>query len=125
MAQNIIVAEMVQSNKSNNYVWHVHVKDSDNPEHQGFCRTAAKAIHFAFILKGRTGLYIDNDTLDRLMWYHQQDKDKAQASETAAQSETESSEEPALASVPVDSTDGDNTPKKQRRARRTTKKEAE
>ena len=33
MEQNFIVAEMVQSNKSNNLVWHVHVKDSSNPEH--------------------------------------------------------------------------------------------
>lgn len=118
MAQNIIVAEMVQSNKSNNYVWHVHVKDSENPEHGGYCRTAAKAIHFAFILKGRTGLYIDNDTLDRLKWYHQQDKAKAQASEQAAQTET------APATVPSGSPEGETTPKKQHRARRTTKKEA-
>lgn len=123
MAQNNIVAELVQSNKSNNYVWHVHVKDSDNPEHQGYCRTAGKAIHFAFILKGRTGLYIDNDSLDRLMWYHKQDKAAAQNSEPAPQSETAPAEEPAA--VPSGAAEGETTQKKQRRARRTTKKEAE
>ena len=36
MSQYSIVAEMVQSNKSNNNVWFVHVTGCDNPELQGY-----------------------------------------------------------------------------------------
>ncbi|MBR0202433.1 MAG: hypothetical protein IJQ44_08240 [Bacteroidaceae bacterium] len=120
MEQNFIVAEMVQSNKSNNLVWHVHVKDSSNPEHEGFCSKAGKAIRLAFLLKGRTGLFIDGDSLERLMWHNKEDRAAAQTSEPATESETEPAEEPETVTDP----DGSSENNKKQRSTRRTKKEA-
>lgn len=74
MEKNIIVAELVQSNQSNNQVWFVHVTGCDNPELQGFCKQALAAIRFAFTLKRRSGFYISRYTLQRLMQLHKVSK---------------------------------------------------
>ena len=70
MSQYSIVAEMVQSNKSNNNVWFVHVTGCDNPELQGYCKHAIKAMQFCFILKARTQFPIEDNTLEQLKGYY-------------------------------------------------------
>ena len=70
MSQYSIVAEMVQSNKSNNNVWFVHVTGCDNPELQGYCKHAIKAMQFCFILKARTQFPIEDNTLEQLKSYY-------------------------------------------------------
>ena len=66
MSQYSIVAEMVQSNKSENNVWFVRVTGCDNPELQGYCKHAIKAMRLCFSLKARTKFPIDNATLEHL-----------------------------------------------------------
>ena len=70
MKKNIIVAEMVQSNKSNNLVWHVHVTGIDNPELEGYCKQALAAIRLAFVIKSRSGFSISDSVLQRLKELH-------------------------------------------------------
>ena len=70
MSQYSIVAEMVQSNKSNNDVWFVHVTGCDNPELQGYCRHAIFAMRYAFSLKARTQFPIEDSTLEQLKAYY-------------------------------------------------------
>lgn len=57
-----ILIEFVKSNKSNAMVWKVSVPKSK--KNVGYCKTAAKAIMFAFLLKSRTQLPIDKYCLD-------------------------------------------------------------
>ena len=111
MEKNMIVAEMVQSNKSNNQVWHVHVTGIDNPELQGYCKQALAAIRLAFVLKQRSGFTISDTSLQTLRQLHQASKQPAEAEQPA---------EPE-ATVPAD---GDSTPVKQRKTRRTKKEKA-
>ena len=113
MEKQVIVAEMVQSNKSENLVWHVHVTGTDNPELQGFCKNAYKAMRFAFVLKQRAQCRIDDESLQQLMLIHSLTK-----ADTAEHTEPE----PEV-SVPVGSADGESTPK-QRRTKRTKKEKA-
>lgn len=61
---------MVQSNKSNKNVWFVHVTGCDNPELQGYCKHAIKAMQFCFILKARTQFPIEDNTLEQLKSYY-------------------------------------------------------
>ena len=61
--KKFIVAECVKSNKSNNYVWGVYT--SKNKKH--YCKNAATALKYAFILKSQTGCQIDNATFRKLM----------------------------------------------------------
>lgn len=77
MEKQVIVAEMVQSNQSNNQVWHVHVTNTDNPELQGYCKTAFSAMRLAFIIKQRSGFYISDSTLQLLMQLHRMKKQPA------------------------------------------------
>ena len=79
MSQYSIVAEMVQSNKSNNNVWFVHVTGCDNPELQGYCKHAIKAMQFCFVLKARTQYAIEESTLEQLKsYYAENEKGKLQ-----------------------------------------------
>lgn len=70
MSQYSIVAEMVQSNKSENNVWFVHVTGCDNPELQGYCKHAIKAMQFCFVLKARTQYPIEDSTMEQLKSYY-------------------------------------------------------
>ncbi len=77
MEKKIIVAELVQSNKSENQVWFVHVNGTDNPEYMGYCKHAIKALQFCFVLKARTGGSIDDDTMKTLqVFYAENEKGK-------------------------------------------------
>ena len=113
MEKQVIVAEIVQSNKSENQVWYVHVTGTDSPELQGYCKNAYKAMRFAFILKQRAQCRIDDESLQQLMLVHALTKATAEAT-TEPQPEV---------TVPVGSADGESTPK-QRRTKRTKKEKA-
>ena len=112
MEKNMIVAEMVQSNKSNNQVWFVHVTGVDNPELQGYCKQALAALRLAFILKRRTGFSIAEQSLKCLMQLHQLAKQPAEQQQPEAST-----------SVPAEAPEEEVTPK-QRKAKRTKKQEA-
>lgn len=114
MEKKMIVAEMVQSNKSNNQVWHVHVTGVDNPELQGYCKQPLTAIRLAFILKQRSGFTISGTSLQALQQLHKASKQPA---------EVEQPTEPEV-TAPVGSPDGDSTPVKQRKTRRTKREKA-
>ncbi len=97
MEKQVIVAELVKSNMSDNQVWFVHVNGSDNPEHMGYCKHAIKALQFCFILKARTQGSIDADTMrtlkefyaenekGKLNWYKPRQKKEEQPTEAAAE----------------------------------------
>ena len=79
MSQYSIVAEMVQSNKSENKVWFVHVTGCDDPELQGYCKHAIKALQFCFVLKARTQYPIEDSTMEQLKsYYAENEKGKLQ-----------------------------------------------
>lgn len=110
MEKQVIVAEIVKSNKSENQVWYVHVTGTDNPELQGYCKNAYKAMRFAFILKQRAQCRIDDESLQQLMLVH------ALTKACAEKDEEQQTAEPA-ATVPEDKP-------KQRRTKRTKKEKA-
>lgn len=114
MEKNVIIAEMVQSIKSSNQVWHVHVTGIDNPELQGYCKQPLAAIRLAFILKQRSGYMISGTSLQTLQQLHKASKQPAEVKQPA---------EPE-ATVPAGSPDGDSTPAKQRKTRRTKREKA-
>ena len=120
MSQYSIVAEMVQSNKRNNNVWFVHVTGCDNPELQGYCKHAIKAMQFCFILKARTQFPIEDSTLEQLKaYYAENEKGKLNwykprtPKEEAQPTEVTAEEQPAEEAKP------------KRRGRRSTKKQVE
>ena len=85
MEKQVIVAEMVQSNKSMNQVWFVHVTGTDSPEQQGYCKNAFKAMRLAFVLKQRSGIRIANSSLQLLRQLHQMGKPQNKAAEQPAE----------------------------------------
>lgn len=62
--KNFIIVTIVKSNNSENNVWAVAVTGEEQP--QGYCKSAYKAMRFAFLLKKRTGLNIDDQSLKSL-----------------------------------------------------------
>ena len=56
--QKFILAELVKSNKSNNYVWVVYTSKKD----RHYAKNALTALKLAFIMKKQTGCPIDNAT---------------------------------------------------------------
>ena len=114
MEKNVIIAEMVQSNKSNNQVWHVHVTGIDNPELQGYCKQPLAAIRLAFILKQRSGYMISGTSLQTLQQLHKASK---QPAENGLPAEPE-------ATVNVSSPEDESSPAKQRKPRRSKKEKA-
>ncbi|MBQ9190037.1 MAG: hypothetical protein IJ142_00320 [Bacteroidaceae bacterium] len=114
MEKNMIVAEMVQSSKSNNQVWFVHVTGVDKPELQGYCKQPLTAIRLAFVLKQRSGFNISDTSLQTLRQLHKASKQPAEPAQPA---------EPEV-TVPAGSPEGDSTPAKQRKTRRTKREKA-
>lgn len=114
MEKQMIVAEMIQSNQSNNQVWHVHVTGNEHPELQGFCKQALTAMRLAFVLKRKSGFNISDTSLQTLRQLHKASKQPAQDSQPA---------EPD-ATVPAGFPDGESTTPKQRKTRRTKREKA-
>lgn len=64
MEAKYIIISIVKSNNSENHVWAVAITGEEKPE--GFCKSAYKAMRFAFLLKKRTGIMIDDASLKKL-----------------------------------------------------------
>ena len=64
MEAKYIIISIVKSNNSENNVWAVAITGEEKPE--GFCKSAYKAMRFAFLLKKRTGVMIDDASLKML-----------------------------------------------------------
>lgn len=64
MESKFIIVSIVKSNKSENNVWSVAITGEEQP--QGYCKSAYKAMRFAFLLKKRTGVSIDEKSLKDL-----------------------------------------------------------
>ena len=64
MEAKVIIVSNVKSNKSENIVWAVAITGEQQPK--AYCKSAYKAMRFAFLLKARTGLNISENCLARL-----------------------------------------------------------
>ena len=64
MEAKYIIISIVKSNNSENNVWAVAITGEEKPE--GYCKSAYKAMRFAFLLKKRTGVMIDDASLKKL-----------------------------------------------------------
>ncbi len=114
-AKNIIIS-VVKSNKSENNVWAVSITGEE--QKQAYCKSAYKAMRFAFLLKKRTGCYIEELSLKSLsseIARRKAAKAAAEAEKAAAEAEqqAESLELPELAVAQPEA----EKPKKQRKPR--------
>ena len=64
MKANVIIVSVEKSNKSENNVWAVAITGEE--QKQAYCKSAYKAMWFAFLLKKQTGFYIEDDSLKML-----------------------------------------------------------
>ena len=64
MEAKVIIVTVVKSNKSENNVWAVGITGEE--QEQAYCKSAYKAMRFAFLLKKQTGFYIEDDSLKML-----------------------------------------------------------
>ena len=64
MEAKVIIVSVVKSNKSENNVWAVGITGEE--QEQAYCKSAWKAMKFAFLLKKQTGFYIEDDSLKML-----------------------------------------------------------
>ena len=81
MEAKVIIVSVVKSNKSENNVWAVGITGEE--QEQAYCKSAYKAMRFAFMLKKQTGFYIDDASLKALS--EEIAKQKAEASAKAEQ----------------------------------------
>ena len=113
-AKNIIVT-IVKSNKSENNVWAVGITGEE--QEQAYCKSAYKAMRFAFMLKKQTGFYIADDSLKALS----EEIARQKAAQAAAEAEklAEQPEQPEQQAEPEA-----EEPKKKQRKPRTKKVQA-
>ncbi len=64
MEARVIIVSNKKSNRSENRVWAVAITGEEQPK--AYCKSAYKAMRFAFLLKVRTGLNISENCLARL-----------------------------------------------------------
>ena len=64
MEAKVIIVTVVKSNKSENNVWMVAITGEE--QGQAYCKSAYKAMRFAFKLKKQTGVYIEDASLKAL-----------------------------------------------------------
>ena len=87
MEAKVIIVSVEKSNKSENNVWAVAITGEE--QKQAYCKSAWKAMKFAFMLKKQTGFYIDDDSLHMLSAEIARQKAAAAAAEAEKQSEQE------------------------------------
>lgn len=110
MEAKVIIVSVVKSNKSENNVWAVGITGEE--QEQAYCKSAWKAMKFAFLLKKQTGLYIEDDSLKMLS--EEIARQKAAAAEAEQPAEQEAQPEvPAEVQQPV----AEAKPKKARKPR--------
>ena len=110
MEAKVIIVSVVKSNKSENNVWAVGITGEE--QEQAYCKSAWKAMKFAFLLKKQTGLYIEDDSLKMLS--EEIARQKAAAAEAEQPAEQEAQPEvPAEVQQP----EAEAKPKKARKPR--------
>ena len=87
MEAKVIIVSVVKSNKSENNVWAVAITGEE--QKQAYCKSAWKAMKFAFMLKKQTGFYIEDDSLHMLSAEIARQKAAAAAAEAEKQAEQE------------------------------------
>ena len=90
MEAKVIIVSVVKSNKSENNVWAVGITGEE--QEQAYCKSAWKAMKFAFLLKKQTGFYIEDDSLKMLSEEIARQK-AANAAEQPAEQEVQSEAE--------------------------------
>lgn len=127
MEAKYIIVSIVESNNSENNVWAVAITGEEQP--QGYCKSAYKAMRFAFLLKKQTGINIDDKSLKSLSQQIAEIKaQKAEAEAKAGQEKIAEVTEEFIESHSVDAVlaqqpEQEEKPKKQRKPR--TKKVAQ
>ena len=106
MEAKVIIDSVVKSNKSKNNVWAVGITGEE--QEQAYCKSAWKAMKFAFLLKKQTGLYIEDDSLKMLS--EEIARQKAAAAEAEQPAEQEAQPE-------VEQPEAEAKPKKARKPR--------
>ena len=86
MEAKVIIVSVLKSNKSENNVWAVGITGEE--QEQAYCKSAWKAMKFAFLLKKQTGFYIEDDSLKMLSEEIARQK-AANAAEQAAEQEVQ------------------------------------
>lgn len=81
MEAKVIIAQNVKSGKNNVNVWLVAIQGEE--EGKMYCKSAYKALRYAFLLKKRTGVNISENCITRLSQEIRQMKSKQQAEQTA------------------------------------------
>ena len=123
MEAKVIIVTVVKSNKSENNVWAVGITGEE--QEQAYCKSAWKAMKFAFLLKKQTGLYIEEASLKALS----EEIARQKADVAAAEAERAAEEdEYGIHDKPVAvQPEADAKPKKEKKARkpRTKKVQAE
>ena len=123
MEAKVIIVTVVKSNKSENNVWAVGITGEE--QEQAYCKSAWKAMKFAFLLKKQTGLYIEDASLKALSEEIARQKADAAAAEAERAAEED---EYGIHDKPVaEQPEADAKPKKEKKARkpRTKKVQAE
>jgi hypothetical protein len=118
MEAKVIIVSVEKSNKSENNVWAVAITGEE--QKQAYCKSAWKAMKFAFMLKKQTGFYIEDESLHMLS-----EEIAKQKAEAAAKAEAE---KPAEQEVqPGQQPEAEAEAKKEKKARkpRTKKVQAE
>ena len=110
MEAKVIIVSVVKSNKSENNVWSVGITGEE--QEQAYCKSAYKAMRFAFLLKKQTGFYIEDASLKSLS-----EEIARQKAEAAAEVEVPEEQE----AQPV----AEEKPKKRGRKPRAKKEQAE
>ena len=106
MEAKVIIVSVVKSNKSENNVWAVGITGEE--QEQAYCKSAWKAMKFAFLLKKQTGFYIEDDSLKML------------SEEIARQKAANAAEQPAEQEVQPEAgqqSEAEAKPKKARKPR--------
>ena len=124
MEAKVIIVSVVKSNKSENNVWAVGITGEE--QEQAYCKSAWKAMKFAFLLKKQTGFYISDTSLKMLSEEIARQKADVAAAEAEKQAEED---ELGITDKPVaeQQPEAEGKAKKEKKARkpRTKKVQAE
>ena len=85
MEAKVIIVSVEKSNKSENNVWAVAITGEE--QKQAYCKSAWKAMKFAFLLKKQTGFYISDTSLKMLSEEIARQKADVAAAEAEKQAE--------------------------------------
>ncbi len=111
MEAKVIIVTVEKSNKSENNVWSVAITGEE--QKQAYCKSAYKAMRFAFMLKKQTGFYISDDSLKSLSEEIAKEKAAKEAAESEKQAEQAQPEQQAEAEQQPEA-----EPKKEKKARK-------